>query len=469
MPESLLRRLFHLTVTEGVSRFGALAAVVLTARWLGANGYGVFAYGYAAGNIAATVTEAGLTSYVLREAAHRTSLLGGLVKTVAHVRTWLTLASVVVIGTLGYATTHSSIVVITAVLLGAALCIRWVGQTYVAAFLGFGNARVGLIQQTVERAVLIGILIAALLSTRPSAPIAAAAFLIAASVACVIGVVLWQRFWTTEESSLAQISFLGILTKVWPLAAGALGVALFLNTGPLLVGSLASQQEAGEYGAALGLYLPLVGLPAILMKAVIGDLAVGTPGPQAQQALSRLAYAAIVIPGTLVAAAPEITRVVLGGGFHHVDDVLLVLGFGAAASFLNSYFYYYGLARHLERLYTAAVGVAVLCFVALTPWLIVSWGGVGAALGLITAEITSLLVTAALTARAEGLRVRHMLRPAIPAVVPGFLTLLALTGVLLLTRQVQWHPVIRLGASILAACAVAATLYRRELAARGVA
>ncbi len=457
-----LSRLVQLAVTDGVARLGALVALVLTARWLGPTSYGVFAYGYSAGSIAASVTECGMTSYLMREAAAQRLGLQALVRLVVQVRLWLTILSAVAVGAIVQLATRDRTAMITGTLLAAALSLRSVSQSHIAALLGRGDARAGLLQQFLERMALLATLVALLAVGGGTPSSAALAFVISAAAGWSVTMVLWRRSPASRGPAGSAPRLAEILHDVWPLAVAAIGVAGFLYSGTLLLGLLATQREAGEYGAALGLYVPLVGLPAMVMKSTMAELAGDDPGPHTRLALGRLVFGAIVLPGLLALAAPEISSVVLGADYLRSDDVLAVLALGAAASFGSSFFYYYAIARRLERSYTVAVLLACGTNLALAPYLIRLWGAVGAAVGLAGAESLCLVTTAWLT-RQRFLEPRRLFRSVGGPAVAGMTTLAGASVGLLAARALDYPAPVRLALTLGGAAALSLIAARRVL------
>lgn len=463
-PDPGLRRLVQLALADVAARLGALVAVVVATRWLGPSGYGIFAYGFSAGSIAAAATEAGLTNHLMREAATRRNTLQSLVGSAVRLRLALTAASALITGVVVHLIARNATVTITAATMTAALSLRWVAQTHIAALLGLGNAGAGLVQQGAERVFLL-LALPLLLSIEASPDMAAASFAVAAAGGWAVSDMLWKRAEPTPHDAAAPRSLLRPIRDAWPLVVAGTAVSAFLFTGPLMLGMLATNREAGLYGAALNLYLPVVGLPAMVMKAVIGELASAQPNPHSRMALSRLAFGAVALPGFMAIAADEVAAVVLGDAYAASGRILRILTLGAAASYLSSFFYYSLLAQRRERWYATATVVAFAACVAASPWLVVSYGARGAAAGLVLAEAVSLAVVAVLAVRgasfSPGALVRTMARPALAALLPLAAALLALAG----AQSVGAGALLRLGAAAGAAAVAGLPVARRTLLA----
>ena len=245
----------------------------------------------------------------------------------------------------------------------------------------------------------------------------------AAAVVSGLAIAAWSRRPLRGRTSTGTARGRELLRAALPLGVVTVVNMVYLRLDGVLLAIERPAAQVAYYGVA---YRPIdfvVGLPALLMLALLPSLAQATPARQlelVQRALDVLVLAAVVICLGVAASAHLIVGVLGGSDFYPASRPLAILGIGAAISFGSGVFGHALVAIHEQRRMLHIVLAVTIVNLTANLAFIHYWGPTGASLALVLSELVGLILLerAFRRASAAGPSWRELWRLA-PATVAG--------------------------------------------------
>ncbi len=399
------QEMIALATCDIAGRLFAMLAWIIIARELGDAGFGLVSWCLAIVAYASIAADGGLAAFGTRELARNSSTEDA--RAVQRLRLCLSAAVftfVVVVG--WYLLDHERWVVLVctaAWLLPMSLNPEWLlqGQQRMAAI---GALRLGI------GLALLGATIA--WSLWPRVGPATASVLRAVGEACVVSVAFTLGWTRTRTPTYAAQPTVALLRGSFPLAGASMLTALYAaNFDTLVLGYSRSHAEAGLYAAAFRVYLMTAVLPKLLLVQAYPRFAASASDPKALQfeinrfvaRLLRYGLPGVVICGLL---ATELITLLFGSTYAPAATVLQWLMAAAVALLLNAPFPSALIATGNTRAVLLAFAAALLVSVSVNLVATPRWGMPAAAIAVILAETTVLLVTLYQCRRKLNVRLR---------------------------------------------------------------
>jgi O-antigen/teichoic acid export membrane protein len=301
-----------------VSAATTLAMLAVVARLRGADAVGVVGVGFAIGAIAAAVSDAGLSTFLVREASRqpaRTGALLGLGLAYRVVSIPVVLGMVLAVANLTFPSQAATIT-----LVAAGLVVQYAAELTRAVFNARQQMIVSASHTIVENLVWLAVIVAALgAGLGLEAVFALALAALAGSVVVGLGLVLSVAGARPERPTLALGRSVG--PAVAPFAAFAiLGIA-YARLDPFLVATFATGgalAAAGTYFAASRIIAAFEYLPEAFARAIYPELSIRSASTPADVApligsVGRiLLVAGLAVPASIAAGGDWLINVLLG-------------------------------------------------------------------------------------------------------------------------------------------------------------
>jgi O-antigen/teichoic acid export membrane protein len=435
---SVVRNTFFLAVADVGGKVATFAFLVLSARRLGVNQFGVLSYAIAYTNMFAVLTDLGVGQLVGREVARgsartREYLSVGLgLKFIAAVVA-VTLA--VAVSLLSEHTPQLTFVVALSALL---LVDAALTSFFRPVLQGYERADILALGRLVQ-IVLLGASIAVLAVVQRGPMWYAGSFALAAVVAAVVtGAVTAARLQRLRPSFAFRP--MGELLKAsFPLGLAAALVMLYYWSGTTILGAVKGETSVGLYSAPYRLVVGISVLATAYGGAVYPILSRvhAFRRDDSPQLLWRVLHWAVVLALPVVViglGAPRgLLNLLYGPEYARASAVFGVLSLWAFLLFPNAVLSYYHIASHRPKVNAIQAGVSLAVCVVLTLLLVSALGPLGVAIALAAAEAMGLVVYA-VSARGALLRA-SCVRAALPRMARAVLSgVLALAAAILLAR-----------------------------------
>ena len=411
---------------------GLLSAPLLP-RYLGIVSFGQYSQVIALIAIVGLVTEAGISSVVIREL----STLGveeraQLMRNVLGLRLALTLAGIAVAVAVAALAGYGATLVLGTVVAGAGLIVYTVQTSFVlplAAELRFGWATAS---DVLRQAVFVLLVVAAVVAGTGLQPIFAAP--LGASLVGTMVVLYRVRGTVPYLPAFDLGAWRSLLGQTQPIAVAGALYSIYFRVMLLLLSFLAAEVETGYYALSFRVLEVLVGVPFILVASALPLI---TRAARDDQERLRYAFGRIwetaAIGGTLMAiltflGAPLAIAFLAGRAEPVAVDVLRIQALALLAVFLNTTYGTVMVALRMHRELIVVNGLVLLETVVAALVLVPQYGAKGAAIAATIGECSLGVVYVLALARARpDLRPRLTLVPRLVGAAA-----LALTAALLI-------------------------------------
>lgn len=302
-------------------------------RVLGPSGYGVFVSALALMGTFVALSEMGVVEFITREVSRDRSIAVRLFTNLLASRVGLGAVSVVlgiVVGAIGYSETP------TGALVAAGLYVLGlrVNELCRALFRATSVFSHDAVSTLVERALTVAAGLAALLIWRT--PTAVLAGIAAGAILTAVGTLMWLGWRGSVSGRELDLHVVqGAYRVSFPIGLFALSTIVFHSTGPILLASMISEAEAGQYGAAwriVELYMLVPSLMTAVALPRLSEMASGRDPEGFRRVLWKSTGALAVVTlglasGTAWLADPIIGLLAGDAGFGAAVRLLQILSF----------------------------------------------------------------------------------------------------------------------------------------------
>jgi len=383
------RNASYLFAGEAASRvFGFLTTAVL-ARRLGLDGFGQIGFAAAVMAYGVVLTDFGLLTVGTRSVARDRSLAEAVVGSLAPLRLLFGLAA-------------AAIMVLIALLLPKPGTVKWLLVLYAGAvivqsvmlewvFIGVEKMSIVSLSRVATNCTYFG-LVLTLVRSPADVLLVPAAFGGATALGALVLFSAYVLRLRLPRVRFAPARWRELLKPAWPIGAASLLTQLHVNIGLILLGLVATFQQAGVYNSAYRLVFFLMTLDRVFYTVffpVVSRFLRDQPGRLAELigTATRLILA-LSIPfcaGAFVLARPTL-ELVFGTAYSGASTVLRILVWFLPLSMLNSLAGYTLLAAGKEREFLRNTAIGVGAAVALNLVAVPLAGATGAALAIVVGE-----------------------------------------------------------------------------------
>lgn len=389
---SVMRNFFSLAVGEGLSKLLGLLTTVYLARALGPDHFGIIGFAIAFVGYFTLLGGQGLEWFATREVARHPGRLPDLVNNVVTFRLGVaSVATAAYVAAVVFLLPHSPVakavllVVGLNVLLGA-LLLRWVYQ---------GLERMHVVAAALVAGSLCN-LGGVLLFVRGPENVVMAAWAAVASAAVNVSVLggAYRKSGGRFRATVDRRLWKRMVREATPMALSSALLGFYYGFGIVLLGFVSSSAEVGYYNAAYRLVLALHAIQFWLNRSIYPVLSrlwhsgsVDRTRRLVQSLMQLMAVVSTAMVLSVVGFGKEIVLGLYGPSYHPSILPLQVLVFTMALVYNEAVSGPLLYATGGEGKYLRAVALAALVTVLLGPWLVPTYGALGAALLLVASEV----------------------------------------------------------------------------------
>ncbi len=379
-------------LSDIVARSGRFLLVLVAARVLGPDGFGLYAFAFAFGNILANAADFGLQMYLSREVAKGSVPPRAVLGQVIRAKLLLSAAVLVLLAAAFAFYPRPLGVRWLLVLMGAASLVHSWNELWNYFFRGLQSLRQEAILTLFDMLAGSALGIALLLGGAGVRGLVAA--LLAAEIATlVLALSLLGRrghlaLAATDAPALAA------LRDAAPIGVAILLSILYFRIDAVLLERLTTDQVVGAYGAAYKILEAFIFIPAAFLAAVYPAFARTTvTGPEAMRRLYRSSLGWLTLLGAAIVAgvllfAPLGLRVLYGARYTSSIPLLRVLSFALFFIFVNYALTHFLVALRGQKWNAIFAGACTVVNVGANLALIPLYGAMGAAIATVATEAT---------------------------------------------------------------------------------
>jgi O-antigen/teichoic acid export membrane protein len=410
LTRSLIKNATILFGSQALTSLLSLATVLLTPALLGDVGLGRLAFAQSIGYLLITVTVLGMNPYITREVARDRSRLPELLWASLLLRAPLCFVSAAVaVGLLiarGTSGKEITLVVVCALVSLATVC----NGVLNASLQGLERMARKSLAVIVNNAIVLGLGIPLAFLTH--SPLAFAWALVAGAVAdlAMNAHFFWRRGLSYRRPSRG--AYLALVRGAAPFLAMALSFEVLSQLDTIMLGLLAPAATVGWYAAAARLAPIVLMIPIVLSGALLPAAARAYrrdpegAGAATRKVLELTLLLAVPMAAGLAVIAPRLFHFLhYPQVFSHSGPVLMLMAPGwavtAATIVISASFLAAGLEGWLARIGIGQLVLSVILFAVLIPMTERSFGNgaIGAAAGVVAAEVVNLAVVLLLAPR----------------------------------------------------------------------
>ncbi|WP_133468546.1 flippase [Paraglaciecola marina] len=418
--------------SEGIGGILSFVIVLLSARLLGVDSFGVFSYILAITSVCQLVADFGLTNLIVREIAKDKSKSEYIMSNVLSLAWILSLLILAVVVTVSYVTLESQDEILAACLMGLAVLATYHSVVYSSVCRAYERMGYNAFSFVVHKVILLGFI---LFFTSSFSPVEsqllgiAIAYLIANLCQYLFFFVVVTRHFITFSFGRDVKFCIQLLRDAVPIGASMVIRRLTLQVDILILTFIALPSAVGVFSAAYKVVQVVDMIPFAICLPLFPALSrlASTDLKQLNtffaNSLTGFLIVSIPISGLLILSAENLVMMFYGDEYSNAGPVLKVLAFSIVGLFVNMLLSYLFISLNKQRfyLYSAAACLGINAIVDFT--LIPFWGELGAAWGTIAGELSyfALCVFFLKQVNIQYAWVKHTWRPILLAVMDVWL------------------------------------------------
>ncbi|MEZ5294281.1 MAG: oligosaccharide flippase family protein [Vicinamibacterales bacterium] len=394
-------RVIAKTAADVLGKLVALAVVVLAARRLSPEAFGVLAVATTSGWLLGVATDAGWSMFLAREIARQPSAWRGIARRVLAWRAGsaglgLAVSALAARWLVPAADRPAFVLLVSAALAGAVL------ETAMHVFRGLERAEVEAGLHAAQRGAT-GLAGLAVLWWRPGLVPLGLAMLLPPLAALGAAAAVARRLPTAGGGRVAAAptTWADVRRRVLPLGAGALISALYFRIDVFFVESWHGLDAAGAYNAVFRLVDALRLLPGAVLAVAFPRLVRAVEPAAASKLGAALAGAGLAVAALVAFPATWIVTTAYGARYAAAGGTLVVLSASVPLFYLNYVLTHQVIAWDGDTAYARVAALALAANLAANVALVPAYGARGAA---VATGLTELAVTAGCLAALRGRR-----------------------------------------------------------------
>ena len=419
---AVINKVLALLSGSAVSQIVKVVTLLLVARQLGAEAYGLYVAAITVTGVSAVIFNWGLNTWLLREGARDEDLLPKLTGTVLAVKFGFGLIWLIIIVAIFY---RLNLPTFPPELVAAAAIVVWLENTLVTGLIVFKTLLRNYLVSTIEAATAMALLVGTVFFIYADRPDVIFYLQIRLAVLLASVVITWLLIWRWLHIGVWFGRIGHILRQAFPYALADMLAWLSTRADVTLMVFLLGEYYVGIYSPAVGLISTLYFIPGAILGVMVPVLSnlFATDTAQAVRS-SRNTIVLLSVVGvfltTIVLLGADFVEVVLGPSFALSKTVLRIISFVLIFKSISFAMAIILVAVGKQVRRTAILAGFVVLNVALNVAIMPIWGVIGAA---VVYVITEAALTAGYTWQAwphfKAIRAGTMSRPApVDEVVP---------------------------------------------------
>jgi O-antigen/teichoic acid export membrane protein len=434
----VVRNTSYLLVARITTVAIGVATSVLTARYLGASGFGVLGFALAFTAIFGIIVDFGLGMLTTREVARDHVLAGKYLANIVTMRLLLGAAFVALVALLVNVVGYSQQTIYVTYIIALSVVISTVAGTVAALFQAFQKMQymaIGLVVTSVL--TLAGVIGAIML--RLDVVGFATVYVIANAVTLAYFCIAYALQFRLQKPEIDWAFWKRTVKESWPMAALAVSVMIYARIDVVILSLFRGSAQIGLYTVAYTISETSAIVPTMFMASLfplISQIHEDSKGSFAQtcaRSIKYMLYAALPMAFTVTLWAPAIIALFYGGAFSGSAVALQIIIWAAAAMYVSIILGSTFISANLQRLSIRVTLAAIAFNVFLNVLVIPTYGYLGASATTVATETFVVCAGIFLLERyGYGLRIRTMIGP------PFFgLAVISIISAVLLTLNVH--------------------------------
>lgn len=389
--QRVVKNSLWLFAAETLSKLLALATQVISARYLGDKGFGIFSFAFSVTGVLLIFADSGINTFLIREIASRRERLETYLKNALILKAGLTFGVALILAFIPLISSFDRETGQVVWVIGLGLLVTGYADIYISVFRAFEKMRLVSLLTISQRALFFIFGVAVLLMGYKTVPLALA-FLVAAGIN--LALIRWrfaicfnlaQKLTPVADKERDAIAIKEIFMQSMPLGIIILFTYIYFRIDAVMLYYLRGAEETGWYSAAFKLIEALLLLMDTIRNALFPLLSktYGKGNSQFQQiwreATRYLFILSLPIALGTAFLAPRIIDLLYGDAFRAAGTSLQVLGLALPLLLLNSLSSNILISANKTKNILRAVSIGAGANIALNCLLIPAWGALGAA------------------------------------------------------------------------------------------
>lgn len=261
--QTIFKNTFWLMLAEGISKGLMFFLTILIARYLGAEGYGVFSFVFAFVALFAVIADFGLSTLTIREVARDKSLAKKYIDNIAVIKLILGVITFILIIIAAQFLNKTPEVRTLIYLAGIWIIIQNFTQFFQSIFRAFEKMQYEALSKIIYSCLLFGIAFFAIWQNLEIKAIIQS-YIYASLIAFIFTLILirknFTKFWTKIDFDFWK----GLLKEAWPFLLSSIFFMVYFKIDTVMLGMLSTNKEVGIYNAAYIIYAGIFILPEII-------------------------------------------------------------------------------------------------------------------------------------------------------------------------------------------------------------
>jgi O-antigen/teichoic acid export membrane protein len=391
----VIRNLLLVFSSEGIGGILSFVILLLSARLLGVENFGVFSFILAITSVCQLVADFGLTNLIVREVAKDKERAPDIMGNVLTLAWCLSLLILVVVTLISWFSLDRQEDITAAVIMGVAVLATYHGVVYSSVCRAFEHMGYNAFSFVAHKVILLALILffSGTYSPFDSLLVGIAIAYLLANLCqyAFFVVVVNHRFFRFTFGRDFRFC-LQLLKDAIPIGASMVIRRLTLQVDVLILSLLASVSAVGIFNAAYKVVQVVDMIPFAICLPLFPAMSRLATGDKIHlevffsRALTGFLIVSIPLSGYLFISATNLIDVFYGYSFSRAGAVLQVLSFSIIGLFVNMLLSYLFIALDKQNFYLLAAAACLITNGVLDAALIPFWGELGAAYGTLAGE-----------------------------------------------------------------------------------
>lgn len=421
-----------LMTAQMVTKLLGMVLTIATARILGVEDYGLYAFALTFGNAFGLLASFGLAQLLPREVARRPESSDGMLGTVLLLEAIMSTLALGLLLALALALGYTGNRFWIVALAGAAMIVNAVLNVMAAYFRGHHRMDLEAVTRISLSVLNLSIGLPVLLAGFGVLGLATVQLAVFSGMLAV-AIILATRKLARPSFDLGWMGLGNLLRLAGPFVVLSLLIFAYDGTATIFLSLLRGDYETGLYSGAMSFVRVFLIVPAALIGALLPLMAHSWQASRTtwtmlyRRSIKYLLMVGLPLAMGLTLLSSELVAMVLGAQYGGSAVVLQVLAWVLLVDFLNHGYSNALISIDRERVYLRIVTVAMVVYLLLTFSLIPGWGALGAAVASLTTE-SVILIVQGLLLRRNGIRLDSgvtLLKPVVSVTIMAMCLYLA--------------------------------------------
>jgi O-antigen/teichoic acid export membrane protein len=397
----VIKNLLLVFSSEGIGGILSFAIVLLSARLLGVEDFGVFSYILAITAVCQLIADFGLTSLIVRELAKQKDRAKYIMSNVMSLAWVLSIVILLVVVIVAYLTLEHTHEFIAAVLMGFAVLATYHSVVFSSVCRAFERMGYNAFSFVTHKIILLGLV---LFFAGEYSPFESTIIGIATAY-MIANFMQYLFFFVVVRTRFVRFGFgrdLGfcfkLLTQAIPIGISMVIRRMTSHVGVLLLTSMSTTVSVGIFSSALKVIQMVDMIPHAFILPLFPAMSRLANGDRAElkkfffTALTGFLIISVPLSGYIIISAENLVSLLYGSDYLMAGSALEILGIATVGLFVNMLLSYFFIALNKQRFYMLSAAACLVVNIIVCVILIPEMAELGAAYGTLAGEVTYFLL-----------------------------------------------------------------------------